>query len=84
MSKERKLKLGKYQESWKIKRKRSREEKRDTEEEPKTINKMVISTYLSIITLNVNGIMPDSEEIAEQNGYKNTRPICILLITDQF
>ena len=45
---------------------------------------MLISKYLSIITLNVNGIMPDSEEIAEQNGYKNTRPICILLITDQF
>ena len=45
---------------------------------------MVISTYLSIITLNVNGIMPHSVDIAEQNGYKNTRPIYILLITDQF
>lgn len=38
-----------------IKRKEIKE-KRDSEKQPKTINNMAKSTYLSIITLNVNGL----------------------------
>ena len=34
----------------------TQENKRTYKNEPKTINKMVIGTYISIITLNVNGV----------------------------
>ena len=37
----------------------------------KTINKMVIKTYISIITLNVNRLMLQLKDIDSLNGYKN-------------
>ena len=36
-----------------------------------TIKKMVIATYISIITLNVNGIMLQPKDTDWLNGYKN-------------
>ena len=37
----------------------------------KTIKKMVIGTYISIITLNVNGLNSPTKDIDRLNGYKN-------------
>ena len=38
---------------------------------PKTIKKMVIGTYISIATLNVNGLNAPTKSIDWLNGYKN-------------
>ena len=54
-----------------ITEKRAKEEeknKKELQNNPKTINKMVISTYLSIITLNVNALIKIHRVV---NGYKN-------------
>lgn len=48
--------------------KRAREEERNTEElqnSQKTMNKMAIGTYLSIITLNINGL---NSPVKRQSG----------------
>ena len=34
----------------------TREEKKDLQSQPQTIKKMAIGTYISVITLNVNGL----------------------------
>ena len=39
----------------------TQEKKRTSKNKPKTINKMVIGTYISIITLNVNGLNAPSK-----------------------
>ena len=36
---------------------------------------MAMGSYLSIITLNVNGLMPQPKDKDWLNGYKNTTPI---------
>ena len=38
---------------------------------PKTIKKMAIGPYISIITLNVNGLMLQPKDIKWLNGYKS-------------
>ena len=45
----------------------------------KTKNKMAIRTHISIITLNVNGIMPQPRDIDTKrlNGYKNIHICCL-------
>jgi len=56
-----------------------REEKRPRDKEPekinknksKTINKRAIRTYISIITLNVNGLLLQPKDTDWLNGYKN-------------
>ena len=48
----------------------TREEK-DLKNKLKTIKKMVIGTYISIITLNVNGLMLQAKDTGSLNGYKN-------------
>ena len=48
----------------------TREEKTH-KNKPKTIKKMVIGTYISIITLNVNGLNAPTKDIDWLNGYKN-------------
>ena len=42
--------------------------KRPKENKPQTIKKMVTGTYISIITLNVNGLNAPTKRL---NGYKN-------------
>ena len=48
----------------------TREEK-DLQNKPKTIKKMVIGTYISIITINVNGLNAPTKDTGLLNGYKN-------------
>ena len=43
--------------------------------EPKTIKKMATGSYLSIITLNVNGLNAKPKDKHWLNGYKNKTPI---------
>ena len=47
--------------TWK-ENKRRKEQKRITKTTPKQCNKMTVSTYLSIITLNVNGLNDQSKD----------------------
>ena len=42
---------------------------------PQTIKKMAIVTYISIIALNVNGLMLRPKDTDKLNGYKNKTPI---------
>ena len=48
----------------------------------KTIKKMVIGTYISIITLNVNGLNSPTKDIDWLNGYKNKTCIHMLSTRD--
>ena len=43
---------------------------------------MVIGTYISIITLNVNGLNAPSKDTGSLNGYKNKTNIYILSTRD--
>ena len=45
--------------------------KKDLQNQPQTIKKMGIGTYISIITLNVNGLNASSKDTDWLNGYKN-------------
>ena len=58
----------------------TREEK-DQKNKRKTIKKMVIRTYISIIILNENGLNAPTKRQDRLNGYKN-RPIYILSTRD--
>ena len=49
---------------------KTREEK-DLQKQPKTIKKMVIGTYILIITLNVNGLNAPTKRNRLLHGYKN-------------
>ena len=46
--------------------------------EPKTIKKMAMGSYLSIITLNVNGLNAHPKDKDWLNGYKNETPIYVV------
>ena len=46
------------------------EKKKDLQNQPQTIKNMVIETYISIITLNVNGLNAP-KDTNWLNGYKN-------------
>ena len=54
------------------------EKKRTYENKPKTIKKMVIGTYISIITLNVNGLNAPTKK----HRLAETRPIYMLSTRD--
>ena len=54
---------------------------REETNKPKTIKKMVIGTYISIITLNVNGLMLQPKTQAHGMDTK-TRPIYMLSTRD--
>ena len=56
-----------------------RKEKRAEKNKPKVINKMAIRTYISIITLNVNGLNAPTKDIDWLNGYKNKTHIFAIL-----
>ena len=43
--------------------------------EPKTIKYMAMGSYLSIITLNINGLNAPTKSKNWLNGYKNKTPI---------
>ena len=45
--------------------------KKSNKNKSKAINKMAIRTYISIITLNVNGLKPQPKDIDWLKGYKN-------------
>ena len=47
------------------------EKKKDLQNHPQTIKKMAIGTYISIITLNVNGLNTPTKDTDWLNGYKN-------------
>ena len=49
----------------------TQENKRTYKNKPITIKKMVIGTYISIITLNVNGLNSPTKRHRLLNGYKN-------------
>ena len=58
--------------SSKMKINKETQEKENTyNNKPKTFKKMVIGTYISIITLNENGLMLQPKDIDWLNGYKN-------------
>ena len=54
------------------------EKEKYQQNQPQTINKMAIGTYISIITLNVNGEMLQPKDIDSLNGYKNKTHIYML------
>ena len=58
--------------------------KRTTKIILKTINKMAIKTYLSIITLNVNGLNAPVKKHKVTEWIKKTRPIYTLPMRDTF
>ena len=43
--------------------------------EPITIKEMAMGSYLSVITLNVNGLKPQPKDKDWPNGYKNKTPL---------
>ena len=53
--------------------KRTKEDgkKKPNKNKSKTINQMAMKTYISIIALNVNGLMLQPKDIDCLNGYKN-------------
>ena len=59
----------------------TQEKEKSYNNKPKTIKKMVIGTYISIITLNVNVLNAPTKRHRLVNGYK-TRPIYMLSTRD--
>ena len=51
--------------------KKIQEKKKDLQNQPQTIKKMAIGTYISIITLNVNGVILQPKDTDWLNRYKN-------------
>ena len=49
----------------------TQEKKKDLQDQPQTVKKMAIGTYISIITLNVNGLNAPTKRHRWRNGYKN-------------
>ena len=47
------------------------EKEKDLQNQPQTIKKMAIGTYISIITLNVNSLNAPTKDTDWLNGYKN-------------
>ena len=52
--------------------------KRSTKNKPKTINKIIIGSYVWIIILNVNGLMHQLKDTDWLSGYKNKTHICVV------
>ena len=50
---------------------RNTREEKDLQNKPPKIKKMAKGTYVSIITLNVNGLMLQAKDTDWLNGYKN-------------
>ena len=50
--------------------------KKGLQNQPQTIKKMAIGTYISIITLNVNGLNAPTSKHRLIEWIKQTRPIC--------
>ena len=50
---------------------RNTREEKDLQNQPQSIKKMSIGTYISIITLNVNGLNAPTKDTDWLNGYKN-------------
>ena len=57
---------------------RTTREEKDLQNQTQTIKKMAIGTYISIITLNVNGLNAPAKDTDWLNGLKITRPIYTL------
>ena len=55
--------------------------KRPTENKPKTIKKMVIESYISIITLNVNGLNAPDIDWADEDKCMYALPLTLLYLT---
>ena len=53
------------------------EKQKDLQNQPQTIKKMAKGTYVSIITLNVNGLMLQAKDTDWLNGYKNKTHIYV-------
>ena len=51
--------------------KKHKRKKKDLQNQPQTIKKMVIGTYMPIITLNVSGLTLQPKDTDWLNGYKN-------------
>ena len=64
-----------------ITNKTSKRRRKKLQNNQKSINKMAISTYLSIITLNVNGINPSIIRYRVAEWIKQGPSICCLLET---
>ena len=54
-----------------LSRQQTQEKKKTHKNKPQTINKTVIGTYISIITLNVNGLNAPTKDTNWLNAYKN-------------
>ena len=54
------------------------EKKKDLQNQPQTIEKMVVGTYISIITLNVKGLNAATKRHRLAEWIKKTRPIYML------
>ena len=54
------------------------EKKKDLQNQPQTIKKMAIGTYISIITLNVNGLNAPTKRHRLAEWIQKTRPIYML------
>ena len=64
--------------------KRTREEgrKKSNKNNSKTVNKMALKTYISIITLNVNGLNATTKRHRLAKWIQKTRPIYMLSLRD--
>ena len=54
-----------------VSKRETQEKKRTYKNKPITIKKLVIGTYILIITLNVNGLNATNKRHRLANGYKN-------------
>ena len=54
------------------------EKEKDLQNQPQTIKKMAIGTYISIITLNVNGVILQPKDTDWLNRYKNKTSIYVV------
>ena len=53
------------------------EKKKDSQNQPQTVKITTIGIYISIITLNVNGVNAPSKDTDWMNGYKNKTHIYV-------
>ena len=60
----------------------TQEKKRTDKNKPKRINKMVIGTYISIISLNMNGLNAPTKRHRLAEWIQKTRPLYMLSARD--
>ena len=67
----------------KITKKKKKEEgkKQDLQKQTQKMNKMAIGTYISMFSLNVNGLNAPSKDIHLLDGYEN-KPVSVLSTRD--